>query len=133
MKKLRTATIVLAAILASGAVPASAAEAASTLQNPGFEDGLTGWKSTAAVATGGHSGTQRLAHTGAAVTYQSVKGLAPGAYTLRVWVRGGGAASAGLTGCGAADRRVDVPRTGPDLWVQVAVSARVSGRCTITL
>jgi arabinogalactan endo-1,4-beta-galactosidase len=133
MKKLRTATIVLAAILASGAVPASAAEAASTLQNPGFEDGLTGWKSTAAVATGGHSGTQRLAHTGAAVTYQSVKGLVPGAYTLRVWVRGGGAASAGLTGCGAADRRVDVPRTGPDLWVQVAVSARVSGRCTITL
>ncbi|MEH1128791.1 hypothetical protein [Micromonospora sp. CPCC 206061] len=133
MKKLRAATIAFAAILAGGAVPASAAEAASTIQNPGFEDGLAGWRSTGAAATGGHTGAHHLSHAGKAVTYQRVAGLAPGAYTLRVWVRGGGAASAALAGCGVADRRVDVPRTGPDLWVQVAVSAWVSGRCTITL
>ncbi|MCW6009753.1 arabinogalactan endo-1,4-beta-galactosidase [Micromonospora sp. CPCC 205371] len=133
MKKLRTVIVVFTAILATGAVPTTAAQAAPTLQNPGFEDGLAGWRSTASVAAGGHTGAQRLAHTGAAITYQPIKGLAPGAYTLRVWVRGGGAASAGLTGCGATDRRVDVPRTGPDLWVQVAVSAWVGGHCTITL
>jgi arabinogalactan endo-1,4-beta-galactosidase len=133
MKKLPISALAVTAILVGGAAPAGAAVAAHTIQNPGFEDGLAGWRGTGVVATGGHTGARHLAHAGTAVTRQRVSGLAPGAYTLRVWVRGGGAASAGLTGCGAADRRVDVPRTGPDLWVQVAVSAWVSGRCTITL
>ena len=58
-------------------------------------------------------------------------------YTLTVWVRSSGgqrAAWVALTDCGGPDRRVDLPRSGGDWWVQVAISTVVTARrCTIRL
>jgi arabinogalactan endo-1,4-beta-galactosidase len=120
-------------VLLGGLLPGGAAQAGGTIRNPGFEDGLAGWTGHGAVEAGGHSGAQRLTLDGASTVTQRISGLAPGAYTLRVWVRGGGSAGAGLA-CGGPERRVDVPRTGAEQWVQVAVSAwATSGRCTIRL
>jgi arabinogalactan endo-1,4-beta-galactosidase len=136
MKVLRLVAVAVSAALAGGflgTVPARAS--AGAVHNAGFEDGLAGW-ATAGAATadaGGHAGTTRLTLSAAASATQKVSGLSRGAYTLRVWVRGGGAAAASLE-CGGPARRVAVPRTGPDLWVQVAVDAPVTaGRCVIRL
>jgi arabinogalactan endo-1,4-beta-galactosidase len=136
MRKFRLVAVAVSAALVGGFLGMDPARASGGgVRNAGFEDGLTGWATAGAAAAeeGGHAGATRLTLSAAASATQKVSGLARGAYTLRVWVRGGGAAAVSLD-CGGAGRRVDVPRTGADLWVQVAVDARVtSGRCLIRL
>lgn len=159
----RTARVVaglVGAVLAvgTGVAPASAAggwSGAPTLTNPGFEttwDGVPGWTvtgdaSAVTVAGDAHSGSRR-ANLWSAAPYtaelrQTVQGLHPGWWTLRVWVRSGSAtpgqaldvSRVGLEQCGASWRYQDVPSTEQDdAWVQVAVSAYVTGSsCTVTL
>ncbi|MFD0747818.1 hypothetical protein ACFQ1L_43080 [Phytohabitans flavus] len=111
MRMFRLVAVAVSAALVGGflgMVPAQATEGG--VRNAGFEEGLAGW-ATAGAATfedGGHTGTARLTLSAAASVTQRVSGLARGAYTLRVWVRGGGAAAVSLD-CGGPDRRVDVP------------------------
>ncbi|GAA4702038.1 glycosyl hydrolase 53 family protein [Phytohabitans rumicis] len=134
MRTFRLVAVGVAAALIS-TVPPGAAHAGATVGNPGFEDGLTGWtaRGTASIEAGGHAGASRLTTSGAAGASQRISALAKGPYTLRTWVRGAGPATVELD-CGRSTERVDVPRTGPDWWVQVAVSAwSGSGRCTIRL
>jgi arabinogalactan endo-1,4-beta-galactosidase len=56
---------------------------------------------------------------------------------LRAWVRSSGdqrSATLALTGCGSRQQQVALPRTGPEWWVQIAVSTRVTnGACTISI
>ncbi|GIJ46820.1 arabinogalactan endo-beta-1,4-galactanase [Virgisporangium aliadipatigenens] len=125
-----------------------AALAGATLVNPGFEDGVgqdpAGWRETgraeaSVVEPGGVDGGNRLTHWSdtdyRVTTSQRVTGLRPGTYTLRASVRSSGGqrvARLTLTGCGGADAGVDLPRTGPEWWVRVAVPVRVTrGACTI--
>ncbi|HEY0739362.1 MAG TPA: arabinogalactan endo-1,4-beta-galactosidase [Herpetosiphonaceae bacterium] len=106
----------------------------------------TGWNTTGDAAadfteSGGRSG-MRLTHWSASAykvaTWQTLRGLTNGEYTLRAWVHtdgGQNAAYIGLSGCGGPDRRTALPTTkGYATWVQIAVSTTVTtGRCTITL
>ncbi len=146
----RTILAIPAGIAAATAIPATSSASAPTVLNPGFEDGppgpdIPGWSArghaaASFVEAGGRSGAQRLSHWAdtpyRVETYQAVTGLAPDTYTLRAAVRCSGeqhAVSIGLSGCGD-DRRVELPRTGPEWWVQVALSARVTGgRATISI
>ncbi|MGN9907322.1 glycoside hydrolase family 53 protein [Phytohabitans sp. LJ34] len=156
MRLFRLVAVAVSAALVGGFlgnVPARAS--GGGVRNAGFEDGLAGWATAGAASAeeGGHTGTARLTLSaaaeppsagaglapaslhgpGPAEATQRVSGLARGTYTLRAWVRGGGAAAVSLD-CGGPGRDVAVPRTGPELWVQVAVDARVtSGRCQIRL
>ncbi|MBF9129844.1 arabinogalactan endo-1,4-beta-galactosidase [Plantactinospora sp. S1510] len=151
------ALIVAQAAQAAQAAPAAAGTGAEvpvptgTLRNPGFEetgaDGSpVGWsehgqRSASYVEPGGRSGENRLAHWAdqpyRVATSQRLTGLRPGYHTLRVSVRASGGqrdAHVALNGCGGAPERVDLPRTGAEWWVQVALTTRVSsGRCTIDL
>jgi arabinogalactan endo-1,4-beta-galactosidase len=145
----------LAALLATGlslglaSVAQAPASAASTVTNPGFESGVgqspSGWSEGAAQASagyseaGGQSGSYRLAHWASAAyqveTYQTLTGLADGAYTLRVWVKSSGgqrSAYVALKNCGGGEQRTPLPASAT--WVQLAVSATVTGgQCTISL
>jgi beta-glucanase (GH16 family) len=77
----------------------------TSLTNPGFESGMTGWSTWSPNGTeaadfsetynGGHSGAYHLTHWNNAApfevwTYQSRSGLASGSYKVRAWVRKGG-------------------------------------------
>ena len=75
--------------------------------------------------------------------FQTIRGLAPGAYTLRAWVMGA-SGKAGTTprylrlfaGGGTRTRTASVTNTGWQKWVQYTVSDVVvdqSGSCTIGL
>ncbi|MEO3817999.1 arabinogalactan endo-1,4-beta-galactosidase [Plantactinospora sp. B24E8] len=161
-RRVRFAAVVLAAVAAVAVVPGlagpaaagsgrSGAGGAAALANPGFEaagsDGSpTGWSErgqTAAsyVEPGGRSGANRLTHAAEqpyqVQTRQRVTGLGRGGHTLRVAVRASGGqrkAYVALTDCGGPERRLDLPRTGAEWWVEVALTTRVStGRCTIVL
>ncbi len=146
------ATTTIAALVGVGTV--LPAHAAPTVVNPGFENAwsptgwtVTGTTSAATVQSGGHAGSRRanLWSSGAYTTElrQTVTGLTPGWWTLRVWARSGSATPGqaldvtriGLEGCGAAWRYQTVPSTEQDNgWVQVAVSAYATGSsCTIAL
>lgn len=138
------AALTIAALL----MPAAAHAGAVTVANAGFEEAAgqrpPSWQESGAldasfVEAGGSDGTNRLTHWSATdyrvTTSQRVTGLRPGTYTLRASVRSSGGqrvARLTLTGCGGADADVDLPRTGPEWWVRVAVSVRVTrGACTI--
>jgi arabinogalactan endo-1,4-beta-galactosidase len=119
--------------------------------NAGFEDTTdlatpvgwieTGDREASYVEPGGRSGAQRLSHWSATAyrvqTRQQITGLARGTYTLRAAVRSSGgqrSAYLGVSGCGGPAQRVDLPRTGDEWWVELALSVKVhSGRCTISL
>jgi arabinogalactan endo-1,4-beta-galactosidase len=142
-----TSLLLLALLLAAAPAPL---QAAATLSNPDFGTvgaaSPAGWNSTGDSSAdfteaGGRSG-MRLTHWSATpytvATWQTLDGLADGAYTLRAWVHtdgGQNAASIGLSGCGGPDRRTALPVTrGYATWVQIAVSTTVSGgQCTVTL
>lgn len=145
-----TLAVVAALVVPPVAGPASAA--AGGPANPGFEtaaaggQAATGWSEhgqvdASFVEAGGRTGANRLTHWAERPyrvrTYQRLTGLPRGDHTLRVAVRASGgqrAAYVALTGCGGPDRRVDLPRTGDEWWVEVALTTRVrTGRCTITL
>ncbi|GIG86583.1 glycoside hydrolase family 53 protein [Plantactinospora endophytica] len=136
------------AATAGGAGPAGTGAAVA---NPGFEataaDGSpTGWsargqRSASFVEPGGRTGASRLTHWAdqpyRVETYQRLTGAHRGDHTLRVAVRASGGqrdAYVSLTGCGGPDRRVELPRTGGEWWVELALTARVStGHCTVGL
>lgn len=154
----RRAGRVLAAAVGAvlvGTALAVPAQAAPTVANPGFEwsdGGFPGWTVTGAtsaasvVSSGAHGGSRRanLWSSGAYTTElrQTVTGLRPGWWTLRVWAKSGSATPGealdvsriGLERCGASWRYQTVPSTEQDDgWVQVAVSAYVTGSsCDVT-
>lgn len=140
----------------AGAALAVPAQAAPGLTNPGFERsgaGVPGWTvsgatAAAGVVAGGAHGGYRRANVWSSGAYttelrQTVQGLRPGWWTLRVWAKSGSATpgealdvtKVGLERCGASWRYQDVPSTEQDDgWVQVAVSAYVTGpRCDVVL
>ncbi|GAA3463102.1 arabinogalactan endo-1,4-beta-galactosidase [Saccharothrix longispora] len=138
-------TLLTAAVLAAAALaPPPQAVAASTLANPGFESGASGWTSTGGASfteAGGRSGSTRLTHWSSSAyrveTRQTLTGLTSGWYTARAWVRSSGwqnTAHLALRDCGGAEQRVALPVSADGLWTRVAVSAQVSGgRCTVAL
>ncbi|MFI5934002.1 arabinogalactan endo-beta-1,4-galactanase [Actinoplanes sp. NPDC051494] len=138
-----TAVGVIAAGLLAG--PAAAAEARGALVNPDFEAGAgqrpAGWTETgardASLVQDGHLTHRTGSGAYQVTTRQQVTGLKRGTYTLSLRVRSSGNqpdAYAALSGCGSADQRAAIPRTG-DGWVRLAVTARVAaaGRCTVVL
>lgn len=150
-RTLRALLLPLVAGLALIALPATAAHAASTLANGGFEtDGAgvatpAGWSEygdTGASYTesGGHSGGYRLSHYAASAykveTYQYLSGLANGSYTLTAWVRSSGgqnAAYLALKNCGGSAQRTDLP-VSTSSWVRVVTSVKVTdNQCTISI
>lgn len=117
-----------------------------SLSNSGFESGLTGWStsgtaSAAFTESGGRSGSYRLSHWSNSAyqvsTYRTVSGLADGWYTLKAWVKSGGGqntAFISLKGCGNSNEYRAYLPTVSDGWVNLAVSAYVTGgSCTISL
>ena len=128
-----------------------AAAATGGVVNPGFEtadagQSPAGWsqrgqRDAGRVEAGGRSGENRLTHWAEqpyqVATFQRLTGLARGQYTLRVAVRASGGqreAHVALTECDGPAKRVDLPRTGDEWWVEVAITTRItSGRCTINL
>ncbi|QIJ61060.1 arabinogalactan endo-1,4-beta-galactosidase [Streptomyces sp. JB150] len=150
-RTLRALLLPLAAGLALTALPAPAAQAASTLTNGGFETDGTGtgtpggWSeygSTAASFTeaGGHSGGYRLSHWASTAykveTYQYLSGLTNGTYKLTAWVRSGGgqnAAYIALKNCGGAEQRTDIPVSASG-WLRIVVPVKVTAnQCTISV
>jgi arabinogalactan endo-1,4-beta-galactosidase len=149
MRRLSTAVVALttAALLTPG-VAHAATTTTTTVANAGFEAGTgqepLSWKESghadaSLVEAGGHTGANRLTHWSAAdyrvTTSQRLTGLPRGPYTLRAAVRSSGgqrAAELTLTGCGGPDRRVELPRTGPEWWVELTLTVHVTrGTCTI--
>jgi arabinogalactan endo-1,4-beta-galactosidase len=149
MLRLAVAAVATAATLALPGTTYAHQAGGAELVNSGFETGgatatPVGWTERGAqeasfTEAGGHSGALRLTHYSAqayqVVTSQRLQGLRRGTYTLRAWVRSSGDQSAvhlTLSGCGDSPKRVAVPRTGPQWWVQIALSTHVNGgRCTI--
>jgi arabinogalactan endo-1,4-beta-galactosidase len=152
-------TVAAASLAVSGTGPALAATAAASpdrgtrtpiVVNPGFEaDGTgvaapLGW-STSGTATasytelGGRSGSYRLTHWSPNAyqvdTYQTVKNIAPGDYTLGVWVRSGGgdvSNTISLTDCGSDSNSTAVPVDADGNWLQIVTSVHVTRhQCTI--
>jgi len=132
-----------AAALGGGTAAASPRHDGSTptVANPGFEAGLAGWRiggtaGAAHVDTVGHTGDGRLTHWATAdytaTTEQTVRGLRPGWWTVRAWVKSGGALAVSRLEI-VQDHRVAASTVLPntelgDGWVQIGVSARVHGR-----
>jgi arabinogalactan endo-1,4-beta-galactosidase len=122
----------------------------ASLANPGFEagppgTGLSGWEFAGPpeawrIESEAHSGKYRLTLGGSEApveTWQTLKGLGAGWYSLRAWVRSSGdqqAAYITLKGCGGPEARAAVPVAPPDRWLQIVVSNQVTnGQCTISL
>ncbi|OKI12496.1 arabinogalactan endo-1,4-beta-galactosidase [Streptomyces sp. CB03911] len=148
------ASLVIAAAT-TVALPTTAAQAAVTVANPGFETGgagtatPTGWSTYSAggqnaasyTEAGGHGGSYRLTHWAASAykveTYQYLSGLTNGSYTLTAWVRSGGgqnAAYLALKGCGGAEQRTDLPVTPNGGWIRLVTPVSVTnGQCTISI
>ena len=141
----------LAAIL-TAPLSVSPVHAAAVVTNPGFEADNTvttfpqGWTVTGTTGTsytewGGHSGNWRLSNWSPnpyiVETSQTLTGLAKGWYTLRAWVKSSGgqnAAYIALKNCGAPEARTELPVAPPTQWIQIVVSAHVTGgQCTISL
>ncbi|MET9801778.1 arabinogalactan endo-1,4-beta-galactosidase [Streptomyces sp. NPDC006368] len=146
---LRTAALPVLGALLITALPGPPASAASTLTNPGFEAGASGWSTYSATGqtsasfteAGGHSGSTRLTHWSSSAykveTYQYLSGLANGSYTLSAWVRSSGgqnAAYLALRNCGSAEQRTDLPPTPNGAWIRLVTSVRVTGgQCTVSV
>ncbi|MEU9287156.1 arabinogalactan endo-1,4-beta-galactosidase [Streptomyces sp. NPDC048275] len=153
-RALRTLLIPLMAGLALTTLPATSAQAASTLTNGGFESNgagtatPTGWSTYSAggqnaasfTESGGHSGSYRLSHYSASAykveTYQYLSGLTNGNYTLTAWVRSGGgqnSAYLALKNCGSAEQRTDLPVSSSG-WIRIVTSIAVTNnQCTISI
>ncbi|GAB2728593.1 glycoside hydrolase family 53 protein [Streptomyces bullii] len=150
-RSLRALLPPLAAGLALTALPATTAQAASTLTNGGFEADGSGvatprdWSeygSTGAsfVESGGRSGSYRLSHWASSAykveTYQYLSGLTNGAYKLTAWVSSGGgqnAAYIALKNCGGAEQRTDLPVSAGG-WIRIVVPVNVTNnQCTISI
>ncbi|GID93084.1 arabinogalactan endo-beta-1,4-galactanase [Amorphoplanes digitatis] len=148
---LRTPPVLAAAtaVAVLAVAPPAHAAAAGDVHNPGFEAGAAavpaGWSESGARAAsfteaGGHTGAYQLTHYSDTAyrveTSQTVTGLSRGSHTLSLRVRSDGNqrdAYVSLRGCGSAEERAAIPRTGAE-WVRLAVTARVTGgRCTIVL
>lgn len=97
--------------------------------NPGFEAdrvsqaNLAGWEGAANVAGSHTPGRFCMRKTGSATTYQDIKDLPNGTYTLSVWVKSSG----GQTSCdifasnfGGAERTASINRAVND-WTQVTL------------
>jgi len=115
----------------------SASRTLPALVNPGFEDGLNGWQSGGQVDPDGYSGSGLTHGAGRVETTQVLGNLTRGWYTLRVWVRSSGEqkeAYIALRDCGGEEARATVPIVKADKWMQIVVSAKVSGRkCSLAL
>ncbi|ELP63548.1 glycosyl hydrolase 53 family protein [Streptomyces turgidiscabies] len=150
-RALRALLLPLAAGLALTALPATSAQAASTLTNGGFEaDGSgaavpNGWSEygdtgASYVESGGHGGSYRLSHYSASAykveTYQYLSGLTNGNYKLTAWVRSGGgqkSAYIALKNCGSAEQRTDLPVSASG-WIRIVVPIAVTNnQCTISV
>lgn len=150
---LKATTALIAGVLISTSV-VTPASAAPVITNAGFESSssaLTGWTVTgttaaATVSTSSPHAGARRGNLWASSSYttevaQTVSGFDAGWYTLRVWAKSGSAtpgqaldaSTIGMRNCGATAKSQTVPSTEQDNgWVQVAVSAYVSGgSCTI--
>lgn len=101
------------------------------LSNPGFEDGLSGWKvwsSSASIVSASktlpRSGTTQLTHASStgyrAATYQSFNGLANGQYTVKAWVRGTAGHQLYIKYYGGDEMQASVPAS--DAYTQVVIS-----------
>ncbi|GGD49717.1 discoidin domain-containing protein [Paenibacillus nasutitermitis] len=118
--------------------------------NPGFEmdgstNGLAGWITTGAnpeadgSQPGGHTGSYELVHyKGSAYqvyTYQKLKGLSNGIYTLKAWVKndfgGQGTAYMQAKNFGGAAATVNIPTS--SAWTQISIPniQVTNGECTI--
>jgi arabinogalactan endo-1,4-beta-galactosidase len=153
-RTLRALLLPLTAGLALTALPATTAQAASTLTNGGFESDGTGTATPAGWSTysaagqnsasfteaGGHSGSYRLSHWASTAykveTYQYLSGLTNGNYKLTAWVRSGGgqnAAYIALKNCGGAEQRTDLPVSASG-WIHIVVPVSVTNnQCTISI
>ena len=152
---MKAGAAILAGLVLATTISAPAI-AAPVIANPSFESSasaLTGWTvtgttSAASIGTDAPQSGARRANLWSASAYtteiaQTVTNLAAAWYTLRVWVKSGSATpgqaldvtTVGLRNCGASAKSVTTPSTEQDNgWVQVAVSAYVSGgSCTIAL
>ncbi|OEJ23790.1 arabinogalactan endo-1,4-beta-galactosidase [Streptomyces agglomeratus] len=146
---LRAAALPVLGALLVTALPGQQAHAASTLTNPGFESGTSGWstysatgqESAAYAEAGGHGGSSRLAHWSStaykAETYQYLSGLTNGNYRLSAWVRSSGgqnSAYLALRNCGSPEQRTDLPPTPNGQWIRLVTSVRVTGgQCTVSI
>ena len=148
---LRALLLPLAAGLALTALPATSAQAASTLTNGGFEADGSGaavpnsWSEygdtgASYVESGGRSGSYRLSHYSASAykveTYQYLSGLTNGNYKLTAWVRSGGgqkSAYIALKSCGSSEQRTDLPVSASG-WIRIVVPIAVTNnQCTISV
>ncbi len=133
-------------LAATSSLPALGLAVAGDPSNPGFEQGLDGWKVTgdagaAKIESGGRTG-DRLTHWSAAdyrvTTRQSVELPSSGWWTVSAWAKSGGSlngSTLSVTGCGRTVSTVVAQTEQDDAWVRSAVSVYVSGRarCTIDL
>ncbi|MHA7210057.1 glycoside hydrolase family 53 protein [Arthrobacter sp. MDT1-65] len=146
----RARTVVAASVLAtlalSAGVPAAGATQApgSGLADPGFDAGLTGWKTTGAPrstavetdAEGAHL-IQRLTADGTVSARQKTGRLAEGWWTVSARVKSEGSLAAsriGLRNCGT-DGETVIPSTAQDgAWLTIAADAYVTkGSCEVVI
>ena len=157
-QKVQQASVTLGPLGATTTPAAPTAPAAtSTIVNPGFEadnapvGSPTGWQTTTGGNTGtnadyteiypgAHSGTYHGTHYRPepyeVYTYQVVKNLPNGTYTLSAWVKSsGGQNTAQLLAknYGGATRTAAIAATGGGPWVQVSVPGIVvsNGQCEL--
>jgi arabinogalactan endo-1,4-beta-galactosidase len=153
-RALKTLLIPLFAGLALTTLPATSANAASTLTNGGFEANGTGtatpsdWSTYSAggqnaasfTESGGRSGSYRLSHWSSSAykveTYQYLSGLTNGNYKLTAWVRSGGgqnSAYIALKNCGGSEQRTDLPVSASG-WIRIVTPVSVTNnQCTISI
>ncbi|OUM43347.1 glycoside hydrolase family 53 protein [Arthrobacter sedimenti] len=141
------AAAVLAAVtLPAGLAPVSAAPAPAPggIINPGFETGLTGWKTTGNPAStvverdaeGAHL-AQRLSGDATATARQKTGALAEGWWTVSARVKSEGSLRASriaLRNCGT-DGETVIPSTAQDgAWLTIAADAYVTrGSCEVVI
>lgn len=112
--------------------------------NPGFEPGesgnlLEGWSTTGTAESDGYESKMRLTHPGGipVESTQTLKDMANGWYTLKVWVCSSGKqkeAYIALKDCGGDEVRASVPVVRSDRWIKIVVSTKVTKhQCTIRL
>lgn len=140
---LRQKAVIVGSLLTVLAVPAGLAPAGaappagpSVLTNPGFEAGLTGWKTTgnprSTVVEADEEGShliQRLTGDGAVTARQKTGRLSEGWWTVSAHVKSEGSLSAsriGLRNCGT-DGETVIPSTVQDgAWLTIAADAYVT-------
>lgn len=138
--------VIALALVAVPSVAAHAAPPAGAVVNPGFENGLDGWRTSgdrgaARLESGGADSPTRLTHwleeQGAVSTTQRIRPAESGWYTVSARVKsGGGPASSRLeaTGCGTPAATVLPSTETDDSWLRLSVSFHTSrGGCTIGL